>query len=91
MGVGRWIGFRSASHRETVRNRVRNSPGEFVDKLARVCPVGSEISDISEGSWGLWKGYYARIYVWDADTWKIRVEYVIPRVRLAIVSPESPG
>jgi hypothetical protein len=40
-----------------------SSPGKFVDKLVGVCPVGSEISAISEGSWGLWKGYYARIYV----------------------------
>ena len=30
-----------------------------------------------DGSSGLWKGYYVRIYVWDADSWKIRVEYVI--------------
>jgi ketosteroid isomerase-like protein len=54
-----------------------SSPGEFVDKLARVCPAGNEMCAISEGSWGLWKGYYVRIYVWDADSWKIRVEYVI--------------
>jgi hypothetical protein len=54
-----------------------SSPGEFVDKLARVCPAGNEVCAISEGSWGLWKGYYVRIYVWDADSWKIRMEYVI--------------
>jgi ketosteroid isomerase-like protein len=56
------------------------SPGEFVDKLAKVCPFGNEMCAISEGSWGFWKGYYARIYVRDADTWKIRVEYVTQRV-----------
>jgi hypothetical protein len=38
---------------------------------------GNEMCAISEGSWGLSKGYYVRIYVWDADSWKIRVEYVI--------------
>jgi ketosteroid isomerase-like protein len=54
-----------------------SSPGAFVDKLTRVCPAGNEMCAISEGSWGLWKGYYVRIYVWDADSWKIRVEYVI--------------
>jgi hypothetical protein len=56
-----------------------SSPGGFVDKLVGVCPVGSEISAISEGSWGSWKGYYARIYVRETDIWKIRVEYVIFR------------
>jgi ketosteroid isomerase-like protein len=56
-----------------------SSPGEFADKLVGVCPVGSEISAISEGSWRFWKGYYARIYIRETDTWKIRVEYVIFR------------
>jgi ketosteroid isomerase-like protein len=54
-----------------------SSPGAFIDKLTRVCPAGNEMCAISEGSWGLWKGYYVRIYVWHADSWKIRVEYVI--------------
>jgi ketosteroid isomerase-like protein len=70
-----------ASGRQAIEGRYATelalSPGEFVDKLARVCPAGSEMCAISEGSWGLWKGYYVRIYVWDADSWKIRVEYVI--------------
>jgi ketosteroid isomerase-like protein len=70
-----------ASGRQAIEKRyateLASSPGEFVDTLARVCPAGSEMCAISEGSWGLWKGYYVRIYVWDADSWKIRVEYVI--------------
>jgi ketosteroid isomerase-like protein len=70
-----------ASGRQAIEKRyateLASSPGEFVDKLARVCPAGNEMCAISEGSWGLWKGYYVRIYVWDADSWKIRVEYVI--------------
>jgi ketosteroid isomerase-like protein len=70
-----------ASGRQAIEKRyateITSSPGKFADTLARVCPAGSEICAISEGSWGLWKGYYVRIYVWDADSWKIRVEYVI--------------
>ena len=70
-----------ASGQQAIEKRyateLASSPGEFVDKLARVCPAGNEMCAISEGSWGLWKGYYVRIYVWDADSWKIRVEYVI--------------
>ena len=70
-----------ASGRGAIEKRyateLASSPGEFVDKLARVCPAGNEMCVISEGSWGQWKGYYVRIYVWDADSWKIRLEYVI--------------
>ena len=70
-----------ASGRQAIEKRyasgLASSPGEFVDTLAMVCPAGNEMCAISEGSWGLWKGYYVRIYVWDADGWKIRVEYVI--------------
>jgi ketosteroid isomerase-like protein len=70
-----------ASGQQAIEKRyateLASSPGKFVDKLARVCPAGNQMCAISEGSWGLWKGYYVRIYVWDADSWKIRVEYVI--------------
>ena len=51
-----------------------SSPGEFVGKLVQVNPVGDEISTISEWSWVIWKGYYVRIFVRDADTWKICME-----------------
>jgi ketosteroid isomerase-like protein len=55
-----------------------SNPGEFVGKLVQVYPVGDEISAISEWSWERnHKGYHAMIYVRDADTWKIRVEYLI--------------
>jgi hypothetical protein len=53
------------------------SPGEFGGKLVQVYPIGSEISAIWEWSWGQWKGRQAMIYVRDADTWKIRVEYLV--------------
>ena len=79
-----WYGLSEgglASGQQAIEKRyateLASSPGEFVDKLARVCPAGKEVCAISEGSWGPWKGYYVRIYVWDADSWKIRVEYVI--------------
>jgi ketosteroid isomerase-like protein len=54
-----------------------SSPGEFGGKLVQVYPIGSEISAISEWSWGQWKGRQAMIYVRDADTWKIRMEYLV--------------
>ena len=51
-----------ASGQQAIEKRyateLASSPGEFVDTLARVCPAGSEMCAISEGSWGLWKGYY---------------------------------
>jgi ketosteroid isomerase-like protein len=54
-----------------------SSPGEFAAKLIQVYPIGSEISAIAEKSWGIWKkDYIAWIYARDADTWKIRNEYV---------------
>jgi hypothetical protein len=54
-----------------------SSPGEVGGKLVQVYPVGDEISAISEWSWGQWKGRQAMIYVRDADTWKIRMEYLV--------------
>jgi ketosteroid isomerase-like protein len=54
-----------------------SSPGEFVGQLVEVYAIGNEMSVIVKGSEGaLWKGYKAWICVRDADTWKIRMEYV---------------
>ena len=53
-----------------------SSPG-FVDKLVQVSAIGNKISAISEYSVGPYKGYNARIFVRDADTWKILMEYQI--------------
>ena len=50
---------------------------EFVDKLVQVSAIGNKISAISEYSVGPYKGYNARIYVRDAATWKILMEYQI--------------
>jgi uncharacterized protein (TIGR02246 family) len=54
-----------------------SSPGEFVGQLVQVYAIGNEMSVIAEKSHGLFgKGYVAWIYVRDADTWKIRLEYL---------------
>jgi ketosteroid isomerase-like protein len=39
-----------------------SSPGEYIDKLVQVYPVGDEICAISQWSWEVGKGYYARIF-----------------------------
>jgi ketosteroid isomerase-like protein len=52
-------------------------PGELGGKVVQLYAIGNEMSAISEWSKGPFKGYIARIYVHDADTWKIRLEYVI--------------
>ena len=58
-------------------NMFASSPGEFVGQLVQVYAIGNEMSVIVKGSEGaLWKGYKAWICVRDADTWKIRMEYV---------------
>jgi len=73
--------FRLASGQQAIEKwfalQVASSPGEFGGKLVQVYPIGSEISAISEWSWGQWKGRQAMIYVRDADTWKIRMEYLV--------------
>jgi uncharacterized protein (TIGR02246 family) len=54
-----------------------SSPPEFVEKLIQVYAIGDKISAISAWSHGKWKGYHARIYVREADTWKIRMDYAM--------------
>jgi hypothetical protein len=77
VGVGRWCGFRQQAIKKRYEAQFVTSPGEFGGKLVQVYPIGSEISAISEWSWRQWKGRHAMIYVRDADTWKIRVEYLV--------------
>ena len=52
-------------------------PGKYVDKLVQAYSVGDEISAVSQWSWGAGNGYFARIYIRDAETCKIRVEYAM--------------
>jgi uncharacterized protein (TIGR02246 family) len=54
-----------------------SSPPQLVGKLIQVYAIGDKISAIWEWSSGLWKGYGARIYVRDLDTWKIRMDYAM--------------
>jgi uncharacterized protein (TIGR02246 family) len=60
-----------------------SSPPDVVFKLVQMYTIGDEIADISEWSAGRYWGYSLKVYVRDADTWKIRMEYVtlsaIPR------------
>ncbi len=60
-----------------------SSPGEYIDKLVQVYPVADQICAVAQWNWGTGSGYYARIYIRDADSWKIRIEYAflsfIPR------------
>jgi len=56
---------------------IATGPGEYLDKLVQVYPVGDEISAVSQWSWGAGNGYCARIFVREANSWKIRVEYVM--------------
>jgi uncharacterized protein (TIGR02246 family) len=52
-------------------------PGEFIGKVVQVYPIGNDMCVITKDSEGaLWKGYKTWICNRDADTWKIRMEYV---------------
>jgi uncharacterized protein (TIGR02246 family) len=52
-------------------------PGEFVGHVAQVYAIGNDMCVITKDSEGaLWKGYKTWICNRDADTWKIRMEYV---------------
>jgi ketosteroid isomerase-like protein len=50
---------------------------DHVSELLQLYPVGDEICAILKYSAAQWKGYNTRIYVRDADTWKIQLEYSI--------------
>ena len=52
-------------------------PGEFVGQVVQVYPIGNDMCVITKDSEGAsWKGYKTWICNRDADTWKIRMEYV---------------
>ena len=54
-----------------------SEPGEFVGQVVQVYAIGNDMCVITKDSEGaLWKGYKTWICVRDADTWKIRMEYV---------------
>jgi uncharacterized protein (TIGR02246 family) len=52
-------------------------PGEFDGKVVKIYPIGNDMCVITKDSEGAqWKGYKTWICNRDADTWKIRMEYV---------------
>ena len=52
-------------------------PGEFVGQVVQVYAIDNDMCVITKDSEGaLWKGYKTWICVREADTWKIRMEYV---------------
>jgi uncharacterized protein (TIGR02246 family) len=54
-----------------------SKPGEFVGKVVGVYPIGNDMCVITKDSEGAeWNGYKTWICNRDADTWKIRMEYV---------------
>jgi ketosteroid isomerase-like protein len=56
---------------------VASMPGEFVGQVVQVYAIGSDMCVITKDSEGAsWKGYKTWICNRDADTWKIRMEYV---------------
>ena len=60
-----------------------SSPPELVGNLVQMYAIGDGLAAIAEWSAGQYNGHSVKIYVRDADTWKIRMEYVassmIPR------------
>ena len=49
-------------------------------KLVQAYPIGSEVCAISKETVAQWSNSAVRIYVRDADTWKIKSAYVITTV-----------
>ncbi len=74
-----WSGGGTFLGREAIEKSLAvnfaSSPPETVGKLVQMYAIGDEISATSEWTAGPWKGYSVKIYVRDADTWKIRMEY----------------
>ncbi|MBV9275065.1 MAG: lipocalin-like domain-containing protein [Verrucomicrobia bacterium] len=55
---------------------------ECTAELVQMCAMGDEISAIWHFTCGPWNGYNVKIYVRDADTWKIRMEYEMSENRM---------
>ena len=76
-----WEAGRTVSGQQAIEKRyaVELAAGmtNHGSKLVQVSAIGNRISAISEWSFGVMTGYHLRIYVRDADTWKIRMEYKI--------------
>jgi ketosteroid isomerase-like protein len=73
-----WTGGGTINGREAIEKdfavHFASNPPDVSGKLVQVYAVGDEMSAISEWSAGPWEGYSLKVYVRDADTWKIRME-----------------
>ena len=71
----------SASGREAIEKRYADhfasSPSKLSLKLVQVYAIGDDVCAVSEFSHRFLagKGYHARIFVREADDWKIRLAY----------------
>jgi ketosteroid isomerase-like protein len=79
--LGWETGGGAASGQQAIEKRyaINASAGfnNHVSKLVQVYPIGSEVCAIIKASVAQWKNTAVRIYVRDADTWKINMAYVI--------------
>jgi ketosteroid isomerase-like protein len=75
-GGGTYSG-RDAIEKELAANFASRPADVPSGKLVQLSAIGDQMTSIEELSAGRWKGYDVKIYVRDADTWKIRLEYVI--------------
>jgi uncharacterized protein (TIGR02246 family) len=64
---------------------------DHVTKLVQVYPIGSEVCAITKDSVAQWKNSAVRIFVRDADTWKINMAYVIATSGHASRMPKGNG
>jgi hypothetical protein len=71
------VGIGRQAIEESYTAMLSSKPGEFVGKVVGVYPVGNDMCVITKDSEGAqWNGYKTWICNREADTWKIRVEYV---------------
>ena len=77
--VRRWEAAGLVSGQEAIEKRYAaefaSGLSNHVSKLVQIYPIGSDICAITEWSVGPWKGYGVRIFVRDADDWKICMAY----------------
>jgi len=71
------VGLGQQAIEKSYAGMLASMPGEFVGQVVQVYAIGDDMCVITKDSEGaLWKGYKTWICVRDADTWKIRMEYV---------------
>jgi hypothetical protein len=77
--VRRWEAAGLVSGQEAIEKRYAaefaSGLSNYVSKLVQIYPIGSDICAITQWSVGPWKGYGVRIFVRDADDWKICMAY----------------